>query len=130
MSKRSEKMYKDSPKLKRDDEDGKVKVGKSDKESEEANAGTDGIQEHEGIPSHVRHAIERREVHHRHENEHMLHDHGKMDKPEMHKRHQDEVKAMHKRHEKEGGKKETESKDKTDTGEKQIEKVESTGEEE
>lgn len=120
MSKRSEKMYKNSPKIERDEETGSLGITRGEKKSAEVNSGTDGqgVKEEgpEGIPPEARHAIERREVHNRHETEHMVHDHGKLNKAEMHKRHQDEVKAMHKKHEKEHGKR--------DSGEKEIKKIE------
>jgi hypothetical protein len=110
MAKMHEKMYKNSPELKRDEEDGKMKEHKgptkAEKESSEVNAGTSGL------PVHTRHAHERREVkhkhihehhalHHKHQMEHSHHDlHGEH-KGEMHKRHHVELKAMHERHENE-----------------------------
>lgn len=101
------KLYKDSPEMKRDDEDGKMKVKKqtpAEKSSSETNAGTDGIQAHEGLPPHVRHVHERRDMHGRHEMEHAVEDAGKnSDKKKMHERHLEEIKAMYKRHEKEDG---------------------------
>src|ERR1700761_6592386 len=100
--------YKDSPTMKRDEEDGVMKSTKKKKEpaaekaSSEFSAQTDGIEQHaEGIPVAARHGIERREMHNRHETEHMIADHSKEDKHDMHGRHEDEMKAMHKRHEKE-----------------------------
>lgn len=96
---RADKMYKDSPELGRDEESGKMKVKKTDskihREASEAESGT------AGMPVHERHAMERREVHHRHETEHAMH--GKGDKKELHSRHEKERSDMVKRHEKEHG---------------------------
>lgn len=97
---RAEKMYDKTPELKRDDESGKVGVKKSEAKSARVSDGT------EGIPIHARHAMERRDVHHRHETEHMMHDHGSGgSKAELHARHLKEMGDMLKRHEKEIGKK-------------------------
>lgn len=113
------KMYKDSPKLERDDESGKMEAKKPDHKEEEKKDGTEGEDRggmKDGVPAHARHVIERMGMHHKHENEHHTHDHGKHgDKKEMHGRHQKEMSEMHKRHEKEAGK----------TGGDMIEKVES-----
>lgn len=113
---RADKMYKDSPELGRDEESGKMKIKKTDskihREASEAESGT------AGMPVHERHAMERREVHHRHETEHAMH--GKGDKKELHSRHEKERSDMVKRHEKEHGK---ESKG-SGSGEEKIEKTE------
>lgn len=104
MSEMSKKMYGNAPKLERDDEDGKVKVKKSDK-SEDKEATTEGGAESEGVPMMARHHMERSEMHMKHQREHHMHDHGKHgDKKEMHKRQIEEHEMMHKRHEKEMGK--------------------------
>jgi len=105
---RHKRLYKDSPKMERG-EDGHMGVTKrGDKENEAETAadavqsGDDGIYVTEGMPPHVRHAHERRDMHNRHETEHSVHDHAKAgSKKEMHGRHQKEMKDMHGRHEKE-----------------------------
>ena len=98
---RADKMYKDTPEMKRDEESGKMGVTKAEKKSAQVSDGTDGMQQHEEMPPHVRHAHERRDMHHRHETEHMIHDNGKGgSKEELHSRHEKEMKDMHKRHEK------------------------------
>lgn len=102
---RSEKMYGDSPTLKRDEEDGKVKAKKPSEEkkkADEVQSGTDGAERepmHEDMAS--RHAMDRLSMHHKHEAEHHAHKGG--DKKDMHKRHLGEHKAMMKAHEKEMG---------------------------
>lgn len=70
---RSERMYKNSPKIKKG-EDGKVTIDKSSK----VNDGTDGIQESESHASekHIqelehKHSKERMHMFHKHEEEHM-----------------------------------------------------------
>lgn len=103
---RHEKMYANSPELKRDEESGKMKAHKSEgkihSEASRNADGTDGMPVHEGLPPHVRHAHERRDMHNRHETEHAVHDnHHGASKKEMHGRHQKEMADMHKRHEKE-----------------------------
>lgn len=119
---RSEKMYGDSPTLKRDEEDGKMKARKPSedkKKADEVQGGTGGAEREGGekdgaVPHEVRHAMERHEMHGRHEREHMMHDHGEHgDKKEMHSRHEKEKRSMHTRHEGEMA-----------SGEKMIEKVE------
>lgn len=134
---RAEQVYKNSPRMKRDEETGKMGVGHAEAETEEVDAGTNGMkQPEEGVPTHIRHSIERREVHNRHESEHMIHDHSGMPKEKMHARHLEEHKAMHKRHEKEHmemhgkheSKKEHEPK-KEAGGEKKAEKIEHSNEE-
>ena len=103
--KQSEKMYGNAPKLERDEQDGKVKVKKSEEkapEGKEANGGGEGIEVLD------RHSMERMDLHHKHQHEHHTHDHGKHpeDKKELHARHEEEVKMLYKKHEKElGGKK-------------------------
>ncbi len=105
------RLYKDSPKLERG-EDGDVKAVKpSDKEgapsesmkkADEIQSGDDSVKMTEGMPSNIRHAHERMDMHKRHEVEHAVHDHAKAGaKEEMHTRHESEMKAMHGRHEKE-----------------------------
>ena len=94
----AKKMYDSTPTMERDEESGKMKVKKAEKKVEEADA---QIKEDQGIPAYLRHSIERREVHNRHETEHMVGDHGKESKEELHKRHQEEIKMLHKKHEKE-----------------------------
>lgn len=103
---KGERMYKDSPTLKRDEESGKMGVTKAEKKASRVEDGTDGMAEHEeGLPAVARHVMERRDMHSRHEAEHAIHDHGKGgDKEEMHTRHEKEHKEMHSRHEKEHGK--------------------------
>lgn len=93
---RGEKMYRNSPKMERDVESGKMKVTKPESAAPELN---DADQ---GIPVHVRHAMERQDVAMRHEREHAMVDYGKSgDKGEMLSRHQQEMKEIHKRHMKE-----------------------------
>jgi len=97
------KMYGNPPKLEKD-ENGRPYIKKPEKEKKIARTsdGTEGMPIHEGMPMAARHAMERRDMHSRHEVEHMMHDHAnKGDKSEMHARHEKEMKDMHKRHEKE-----------------------------
>ncbi|MFA7278763.1 MAG: hypothetical protein WC100_01600 [Sterolibacterium sp.] len=104
MASRSEKMYSESPELKRDDDSGKMKVSKAEKKSARVSDGTDGMKiTEEGLPPHVRQANERRDMYNRHETEHAVADNGKAEKKEIHVRHQAEIKDMHKRHEKSVG---------------------------
>lgn len=117
------KMYKKSPRLERDAETEKLKV--SARPDEDKGEGMQQEGSPEGIPTHIRHAIERRDVHSRHENEHMVHDHGRADKAEVHKRHQEEIKTMHKRHEKEM----TGSHKKAESGKEEMKKVKTEKEE-
>jgi hypothetical protein len=110
--------------MEREEETGKMKVKKADKkdgEMQHARPKEGDMNEHEeGLPTVARHAMERRDMHSRHETEHMIHDHsGKGDKHEMHARHEEEMKTMHKKHEKElkegrapAGEKETKPKQK------------------
>lgn len=107
MSKKSEKLYKDSPTTERG-EDGKMGVKKKpDSAPVSDEAGTDGVAPGTAMPPHVRHAAERRDMANRHETEHSVHDMhgGKEDKKEMHSRHLKEHADMMKRHEKEKGSK-------------------------
>lgn len=99
---KAERMYSKTPKMERGEE-GKMKVTRAEKESARTNDGTEGIPIHEdGISPHMRQAMERSMIHHRHETEHTMHDNGKIgDKKDMHVRHVKEVADMHKRHEKE-----------------------------
>lgn len=86
---KSNKLYKDSPKLERDDESGKVGIKKPTKADGE-NIGTEGdaIPGSEGdMPIDV-HQAERNEVGKKHVQE----------LKDMHKRHDAEFEAMHKRH--------------------------------
>lgn len=103
MGSKAEKMYKSTPKMERDEEGGKMKVTKAEKESARINDGTESVPIHEeGVAPHMRHAMERTMMHHRHETEHTMHDGGKIgDKKDMHSRHIKEMSDMHKRHEKE-----------------------------
>lgn len=99
---RAEKMYENGPKITKG-EDGKPRVTR-EKEKVVKNAGdeaenTSGMEHM--IPPHVKHAVERRGMHHKHETEHMISDHNKEDKKEMHKRHVEEMTHMHDKHEKE-----------------------------
>lgn len=96
-------MYDESPRMERGAE-GKMEVKKPKKKEQHA----EGKKEHEsassGLPTHVRHAHEREDMHRRHAVEHSTHDHGKGgSKVEMHGRHEKEMKDMHTRHEKEPG---------------------------
>lgn len=105
------RLYKDSPKLERNEKGDIKSVKPSDKEgapsesmkkADEIQSGMDGVKMTEGLPPHVRHAHERRDMHNRHETEHSVHDNGKGgDKKEMHARHEKEYGDMHKRHDKE-----------------------------
>jgi hypothetical protein len=124
---RADKMYGDSPSLKRDEEDGKMKATKPShekKKADEVQGGIDGAEregEHDAMPHHVRHAHERHAMHVKHEHEHRMHDEGEHgSKKEMHKRHRSEMKSMHSRHEKEMG----------HDGEEMIHKAEETEKEE
>ena len=116
------KAYKDTPHMQRDEETGKMALKKGvsggDGEQAAANGG------YAGLPVHMHQAGERREMkhrhiqehlamHHKHETEHAHHDHSvhggkekmherhERDLKEMHNRHEHEHKAMHERHEKE-----------------------------
>ena len=99
MSKMSDKMYGHSPKMERDEEDGKVKVKKSGK-VDEANDEAEDQGDGEAVP--MRHHMERAEMHMKHQREHMMHKGGS--KKELHGRHEEEIKMLHKKHEKEHGK--------------------------
>lgn len=109
----SKRMYKDSPKIEHG-EDGKAKVSRParDAKAEKVQSGTEGVEENGSpdgsLPMPARHAMERREMHNRHETEQSMH---KGDKKMSHERHEKEMKEMHARHEKEmmsaGGKPET-----------------------
>ena len=75
MSKRSDKMYKDSPKIESDGE-GKKKVVKGEsaegKKAERTDDGTEGVAIHEkaAMEMHQKHSKERLDLHHKHEKEH------------------------------------------------------------
>lgn len=126
---RHERMYKDSPRLDRD-EDGKMGIKKGPSEDEKKSSRTsDGTQ---GMEIHERHASERREMkhrhigehlamHHRHELEHAHHKHGS--KELLHERHERELKEMHGRHESED-KSMHDRHEKEETGGAMIKKVE------
>ena len=123
---KADKMYKDSPKIEKDEE-GKLKVSKKSDAKEavdgEEAAGEPGM---EGMKHEVRHAAERRALHHKHMKEHMeLHHKHEMehaahkgDKKEMHTRHEKEHKEMHGRHEKEMEAMHTKHEQETSKGEK------------
>lgn len=118
MVSRSEKMYKDSPEMKRDEESGKMEVKKPTK-ADAIDAGVD----HMNI--NVRHPAERREMKHKHMAEHlamhskhemehahhdgkggskeMLHDRHEKEHKEMNSSHEAEFKKLHEKHEKEFG---------------------------
>ena len=119
---RSERMYSDSPSLKRDEDSGKMAVKKPSEEkkkADEAQSGTDGA-DRGGADGDMmsRHAMDRLAMHSKHEGEHHAHKGG--DKKDMHKRHVSEMKAMHSSHEKEMG----------GTGGEMIDKVEKDEKEE
>lgn len=104
MSKMSEKMYGNSPKLEREEESGKVTVKKNSMDKDTSGEGEDQGSG-QTVPVTSRHAMERMEMHHSHMRDHHMHDHGKHgDKKEMHERHEKMMKEMHARHEKEMGK--------------------------
>ncbi len=105
---RHQRMYKNSPELKRGDDGhmGVTKKGDEPNKSEEAaddvQSGTDGMKHDSAMPMHTRHAHERMAMHSRHEMEHSVHDHAEAgSKKEVHGRHEKEMKDMHGRHEKE-----------------------------
>lgn len=97
MASKSERLYKDSPALKRDEESGKVGVEKPS-EADGENMGTEGnpIPGSDGkMPVDGEHKANMDEVkatHDRHEKEQSA----------MHKRHQEDFKELHKRLEKKG----------------------------
>lgn len=115
---KSDRMYKSSPSIERDEESGKPKVKKKDEkptdvEGEEGAglAGETGDTTensgHDALPVHMQHIAERREVkhkhvtehlamHHRHEMEHEVH--GEGDKKALFKKHEAEQEDMHGRH--------------------------------
>lgn len=95
-------LYDESPSIKHD-EAGHTKVVKESKKAHTDGKEEKGVKD-EHFPVHVRHAMERRNMQHAHENEHGIHDAAKAgDKKEMHGRHEKEMSAMHTRHEKEAG---------------------------
>ena len=100
----AKKMYGHSPKTERDEESGKVVVKKASKGEEDAE-GENESGSGETTPVMARHSMERMDMNHAHEREHMMHDHGKGgDKKDMHDRHEKMRKELHARHEKEMGK--------------------------
>src|ERR1017187_8676058 len=99
---KSDRLYKDSPKLERG-EDGDVGV-KKPSEADGEDMGTSGKEGE--MPVAVHHSAERHELHHRHvhealalhrrhETEHATH---KGDKKPLHKKHEAEHKELHDRH--------------------------------
>lgn len=114
---KSDKLYKDSPKVERDGESGKMEVKTKAREekatSENSDAGTQGAMENDAVPHYVRHAAERRDMNGRHEIEHGVHDAKTPGQPkkDMHDRHEKEFKEMHSRHEKELAKNYSEGKE-------------------
>lgn len=96
----SEKLYKDSPEMKRDDESGKMSVKKKEKgeptEAEKESARvSDGTA---GMPVHERHGMERADMIKRHEAEHKAL--GDAERADVHARHSKEYSDMLKRHDK------------------------------
>lgn len=92
---KSEKLYKDSPKMERDKESGNMKVAKkgiskpTQADAEDMGIAGDGVNGHPAeMPVNV-HQVD--EVQKRHT----------VEVKDMHKRHQDEMKDLHKRHVKE-----------------------------
>lgn len=89
MSKRSSKMYKDSPTIGEDDEGKKVvkkggeKETEAGKEAAKTDDGTIGIQEKDTLALGQKHEKERLDLHHKHEKEHhaMHQKHGKEGSP-------------------------------------------------
>lgn len=71
MSKRSDKMYANSPKIETD-ADGKKVVTKGDKKAERTDDGTEGMPIHEkaALEMSQKHEKERLDLHHKHEKEH------------------------------------------------------------
>ena len=102
-------LYDESPKIEHD-EHGSTKVVKTPKKDIGPSGTEKGDKDEgfkydkgEGMPSHVRHAMDRHHMHAKHEHEHSMHDHhGGGDKHEIHARHIKEHSDMLKRHEKEG----------------------------
>lgn len=107
---KSNKLYSDSPSLKRG-EDGEVGVqkpseadadnmgvGGSDEQGDPAQMPIDTHQEGERREMKHRHVGEHLAQHHRHETEHSTH---KGDKAELYKKHEAEMADMHKRHQEE-----------------------------
>lgn len=77
MSRRSEKMYKDSPTIA--DEGGKKVVKKREKKAAETDSGTDGMPEHD------KSALD---MHHKHEKEHLdLNQKHEKERHELHSKH-------------------------------------------
>jgi len=107
-------LYDESPKIEHKEGGGThvVKPSAHDKSDHQSEAGVKdegfGVDNGEGMPDHVRHAMDRHQLHAKHEHEHSLHDHHHPEAPkhEMHTRHEEEIHAMHTRHEKEAGAKE------------------------
>jgi hypothetical protein len=140
---RSDKLYKDSPKLERDGESGEMAVKKSEnsktvgEDGSSAEMGGDTQKAAERRETKHRHITEHLAMHHRHESEHAsskapseeMHGRHETELKEMHGRHEKEIKAMHKRHAESGVKEEKKSEgakgDKTG-GEKEIKKTEKT----
>lgn len=70
---RHKRMYKDSPKLERDKESGKMGVSKKRAEADDESGGPAKMPEHEGdmMDMHQRHAKERMELSQKHDREYM-----------------------------------------------------------
>jgi len=104
MANRADKMYGNSPKLKRD-ESGKVGISKDAAKASVENSGTKGVEaggKEDGMPSHARHSLERNQLFSKFEVEHAASDYGsKGDKTEMYDRHAKEFKDLYKKHSKE-----------------------------
>lgn len=105
----SKKMYKNSPKVERDEEDGKVKIKKSspaaaEKESAEVNDGTSGIETHE---SHLKDMLDRHQA----------------EMKTMGEGHMDQLKKFHEKYL--AKEEESEGEDKPE-GKKEIKKIEKT----
>jgi hypothetical protein len=108
---KSDKLYSDSPSIKKDKE-GKTAVKRPSQAepADQSQAGaTPGVEDPADTTSpdihqserrevHNKHAKEAMDMHHRHEMEHQVH---KGDKKELHKKHLEEHEAMHRRQEQE-----------------------------
>lgn len=107
---KSEKLYKNSPSLKRG-EDGDVGIKKpSEADAENMGVAGDTNENSPGeMPINVHQAAERHDMHHKHVHEHLQmhgrheqeHMTGKEEKGNMHKKHETEMKDMHGRHQEE-----------------------------
>ncbi len=105
MSRRGDKMYKDSPTV-GTNEDGKkvVKKGPSEaeKKTEKTDAGTEGMPEHDkkSLAMHHKHAQERMDLHQKHEKDHQMHSKPEHAKAvmELHAKHEQQHQAVHSEH--------------------------------